>query len=164
MTNSFGLRAVRKAQNVFPGIMMAVVVALAAKFISEHYGAPVMLMALLIGMAFNFLTEDDGKCLAGIEFSAKAFLRIGVALLGLGITLQRIAATGHEVLYITVGGVLLTIVCGLGLSRVLGRRVRFGLLTGGLSRSAGRQLHSPFRRSCQRMKCWNGIRSSPSSP
>ena len=131
MTHSFGLGAVRKAQNVFPGIMMAVVVALAAKFISEHYGAPLMLMALLIGMAFNFLTEDGGKCLAGIEFSAKALLRIGVALLGLGITLQQIAATGHEVLFITVGGVVLTIICGLGLSRVLGRRVRFGLLTGG---------------------------------
>lgn len=131
MTNSFGLATVRKAQNVFPGIMMAVVVALAAKFISEHYGAPVMLMALLIGMAFNFLTEDGGKCLAGIEFSSKTLLRIGVAFLGLGITLQQIAATGQEVLYITISGVLLTIACGLGLSRILGRRVRFGLLTGG---------------------------------
>jgi uncharacterized integral membrane protein (TIGR00698 family) len=131
MTQTFGLTALRKAQIVFPGILMAIVVALAAKFISEHYGAPVMLTALLIGMAFNFLTEDECKCLAGIEFSAKARLRVGVALLGLGITLQQIAATGHEVLYITVGGVLLTIACGLALSRVLGRRVRFGLLTGG---------------------------------
>ena len=54
-------------------------------------------------------------------------------ILGLGITLQQIAATGHEVLYISVGGVVLTIVCSLG----LGRRVRFGLLTGGAVATCG---------------------------
>ena len=132
MKNSFGLTTLRKAQKVFPGLMMCVVVALAAKLICEHFGAPVMLMALLIGMAFNFLTEDYGKCLAGIEFSAKALLRIGAAFLGLGITLQQIATTGHEVLDINVGGVVLTIVCSLGLSRV-----RFGLLTGGAVATCG---------------------------
>ena len=132
MTNSFGLTTLRKAQKVFPGLMMCVVVALAAKLICEHFGAPVMLMALLIGMAFNFLTEDYGKCVAGIEFSAKALLRKGTVFLGLGITLQQIAATGHEVLYINVGGVVLTIVCSLGLSRV-----RFGLLTGGAVATCG---------------------------
>lgn len=131
MTPPFGLLVARKAQIVFPGFLTAVVVALAAKFLSEHYGVPVMLMALLIGMAFNFLTEEGGKCVEGIEFSSKTLLRVGVAFLGLGITLQQIASTGHEVLYITVSGVVLTMICGLGLSRVLGRRVRFGLLTGG---------------------------------
>ena len=132
MKNSFGLTTLRKAQKVFPGLMMCVVVALAAKLICEHFGAPVMLMALLIGMAFNFLTEDYGKCVAGIEFSAKALLRKGTAFPGLGITLQQIATTGHEVLYINVGGVVLTIVCSLGLSRV-----RFGLLTGGAVATCG---------------------------
>lgn len=131
MTKNTGLLIARKAQIVFPGCLTAVVVALAAKFLSEHYGVPVMLMALLIGMAFNFLTEEDGKCVAGIEFSSKVLLRVGVAFLGLGITLQQIAATGHEVLYITISAVALTMICGLALSRVLGRRVRFGLLTGG---------------------------------
>lgn len=121
----------RKAQDVFPGLISAVTVALAARFISEHYGAPVMLMALLIGMAFSFLTEENNKCLEGIEFASKKLLRLGVALLGLGITVQQIASTGHEVLLITVGSVALTIALGLLLSRVLGRRTRFGLLTGG---------------------------------
>ncbi|AUJ63526.1 hypothetical protein B9057_04025 [Aestuarium zhoushanense] len=131
MTSNFGQAAVRRAQNVLPGVMTAVVLALAAKFISEHYGAPVMLMALLIGMAFNFLAEEGGKCVEGIEFASKTLLRLGVAFLGLGITLQQIASTGHQVLYITLAGVLLTMASGLVLSRVLGRRVRFGLLTGG---------------------------------
>lgn len=131
MSNFSDLMVVRNARTVFPGLISAVTVALAARFISEHYGAPVMLMALLIGMAFSFLTEDGNKCLEGIEFASKKLLRIGVALLGLGITVQQIASTGHEVLLITLGGVALTIAMGLGLSRLLGRRACFGLLTGG---------------------------------
>ncbi|MEO1250362.1 MAG: YeiH family protein [Pseudomonadota bacterium] len=120
-----------RARTLFPGVLSAVTIGLAATFISEHYGAPVMLMALLLGMAFTFLAEADSKCVDGIEFSSKVLLRFGVALLGLGITLQQIASTGIEVLGIILAGVALTIALGLLLSRVLGRRTRFGLLTGG---------------------------------
>ena len=34
----------------FPGVMVSVLVALAAQFVAEHYGAPAMLMALLDGI------------------------------------------------------------------------------------------------------------------
>ena len=54
---------------------------------SEHYAAPVMLFALLIGMAFNFLYEDK-RCEAGIELASKSLLKIGVALLGVRVTLR----------------------------------------------------------------------------
>jgi len=131
MSQFADLAYVRKARTLFPGVLTSLTVAFAAKFISEHYGAPVMLMALLIGMAFNFLVEDGGACVAGIEFSSKVLLRFGVALLGLGITVQQIASTGSEVLLITLGGVALTISMGLALSRILGRGTRFGLLIGG---------------------------------
>ena len=130
MTMIENLRTGRMRQ-LFPGILIAVTVGLAAMFISEHYGAPVMLMALLLGMAFNFLAEDEDVCAEGIEFVSKTILRFGVALLGLGITLQQIMSTGVEVLIIVLAGVALTIVLALGLSRLLGRRTRFGLLTGG---------------------------------
>ncbi len=118
-------------RNLFPGFLSSVTVALAAKFISEHYNAPVMLMALLIGMAFAFLAEDGATTAAGIEFASKKLLRFGVALLGLGITFQQILALGAEVFAMTIIAVLLTIALGLLLSRVLGRRTRFGLLIGG---------------------------------
>ena len=38
-----------------PGLLVSFTIAAAARFMSEHYTAPVMLFALLIGMAFNFL-------------------------------------------------------------------------------------------------------------
>jgi len=131
MSKLADLALVQRARLLFPGVLTSLTVAFAAKFISEHYGAPVMLIALLIGMAFNFLVEDGGTCVAGIEFSSKVVLRFGVALLGLGITVQQIASTGSEVLLITLCGVILTISLGLVLSRFLGRGTRFGLLIGG---------------------------------
>ncbi|MDA7963463.1 putative sulfate exporter family transporter [Ruegeria sp.] len=131
MTSIAEMRLTRKAHELFPGLLTAVTIAFAAKFISEHYGAPVMLMALLIGMAFNFLAEDGGQCVPGIELASKTLLRFGVGLLGLGITVQQMMETGSTMLLITVSGVVLTIFAGLAFSRVLGRKTRFGLLTGG---------------------------------
>ena len=75
----------RRARDVlratYPGVLVALTIALASTWLSQHYGAPVMLFALLFGMAFHFLHEE-GRCVAGIEFTSKAILRLGVALLG----------------------------------------------------------------------------------
>lgn len=57
-----------------PGLGLAVILAMAAQFLSDHYGAPVMLMAILLGMPFHFLTEDE-RTKRGIDFAAKALLR-----------------------------------------------------------------------------------------
>lgn len=42
---------------LLPDFLVSLVVAVAARFLSEHYGAPAMLMALLLGMAFHFLAS-----------------------------------------------------------------------------------------------------------
>jgi uncharacterized integral membrane protein (TIGR00698 family) len=126
-----GAKAAQDARLLFPGILMAATIGLAAKFLSEHYGAPVMLMALLLGMAFSFLSEDENRCQRGIEFSSNSILRFGVALLGLGITVQQIRALGGEVILITLSGVLFTVLLGPVLARISGSKSFFGLLVGG---------------------------------
>src|SRR4051795_7806639 len=70
-----------------PGFLVSVVVAVAARFLSDHYGAPAMLMALLLGIAFHFLAEE-GRCVPGIAVSAKGVLRFGVALLGIRVSVE----------------------------------------------------------------------------
>ena len=115
---------------VGPGFLVSLVVAVAAQFLSEHYGAPAMLMALLLGIAFHFLAEE-GRCVEGIEFSAKMVLRIGVALLGARISLELLVGLGPELIALVVLGVILTILVGLAGSRLLGRGWRLALLTGG---------------------------------
>ncbi|WP_170384697.1 YeiH family protein [Ruegeria atlantica] len=114
------------------GILVSVVVAVAAKFLSEHYGAPAMLMALLLGIAFHFLSEDDaGGCRAGIEFTARTVLRFGVALLGARISIELMMNLGADLIVVVIAGVILTILFGLLGARLLGRGWRFGVLTGG---------------------------------
>lgn len=114
----------------WPGFLVCAVVAIAAKFVSEHYGAPVMLMALLLGMALNFLSVE-GTCKPGIEVTARQVLRIGVALLGLRITLDQVTALGWQPVLMVVGAVAFTLALGVVLARWMGYRVFFGLLTGG---------------------------------
>lgn len=113
-----------------PGVICAAVVAIAAMFMSEHYGASAMLFALLLGMALNFLGQE-GKCVAGIQFAASTVLRIGVALLGLRITFGEISALGSNTALMVVAGVLLTILFGWLFSRFSSTEKYFGLLTGG---------------------------------
>lgn len=113
-----------------PGIAVSLVIGVTAQFLSEHYGAPAMLMALLLGIAFHFLAEE-GRCVPGIEFTAKTVLRIGVALLGVRISVELLMGLGAELIALVVAGVILTIFVGLIGARMLGRGWRLGLLTGG---------------------------------
>lgn len=113
-----------------PGLLVSTVIAVAAKFLSEHYGAPAMLMALLLGIAFHFLAEE-GKCVPGIAFTSRTILRAGVALLGARISVELLIGLGPQLILLVVAGVILTILFGLLGSRILGRGWRFALLTGG---------------------------------
>ena len=53
-----------------PGLVIAGLVALAASWLAEHYATPVMLFALLLGIAVNFLSRVD-RCKPGIEFASR---------------------------------------------------------------------------------------------
>ena len=119
-----------QVRGLFPGVLACVVVAAAATFLSEHYGAPVMLFALLLGMAMNFLS-GDGACKPGIEFTARQVLRVGVALLGLRITIGQIAELGWLPVVIVVVSVVLTIAVSMVVARLMGFQSLFGLLSGG---------------------------------
>lgn len=120
---------------LLPGIAVSAIVAVAATFLAEHHGAPVMLLALLLGMALNFLTQPEGgqisRSAAGIDFTARSILRLGVALLGLRITLDQVLALGWRPMALVVLAVALTIGTGILLARRLGFQMFFGLLTGG---------------------------------
>lgn len=119
-----------RIQSLMPGVLVAGVIALASQFIAEHYGAPAMLLALLLGIALNFLSEDS-RCSAGIAFSARQLLRLGVALLGLRISFEVVGALGFQVVALVIGAVLATIAFGLASARIFGFRYRFGLLSAG---------------------------------
>lgn len=118
-------------QAYFPGVVVATTVAIAAMFLSEHYGAPVMLFALLLGMALNFLSEPGSATAAGIQFSSKTLLRLAVGLLGAQITIAQIMQLGIAPVITVVAAVLLTIGFGVLAARVFGLSKEFGVLTAG---------------------------------
>ena len=67
--------------------------ALASTYLSDHYHAPPVIFALLLGMALNTLSAEP-RYRPGIDFSARVLLRISVALLGLRITFAQVGQLG----------------------------------------------------------------------
>ena len=109
---------------------MSGILALAAQFISDYYGAPTMLMALLFGMALNFLSKEK-RCVEGINFTAQKVLRVGVCLLGARISFDMISAVGLVNVAITVMAVLATIGFGITMSKWFNIDSYFAFLTSG---------------------------------
>ena len=109
-----GVRALRLPAlgGIGPGLLASLVIAAAAAFLADHYSGPVMLFALLLGMAMNFLSDVD-RCKAGISFASRTVLRLGVALLGFRITLQQVAALGWKPVILVVAVVSLTILASI---------------------------------------------------
>jgi len=133
-----GVRALRLPAlgGIGPGVLASLVIAGAAAFLADHYSGPVMLFALLLGMAMNFLSEVD-RCKAGISFASRTVLRLGVALLGFRITLQQVAALGWQPVALVIGVVTITILVSIWAAKKMGFRPEFGLLSGGATAICG---------------------------
>ena len=136
----------RQLRRLSPGLVVALIVALAATFVSEHYGGPKFLYALLMGMALHFLSED-ARCGPGIEFAARQLVRLGVALLGARIAFGDVQALGGAGVAWLAAAVALTIGFGVALARALGLPARFGLISGRATGICGisAALRSPAR-------------------
>lgn len=119
-----------RANVLFPGVVVAAITAITAQFLADHYATPAMLLALLLGIALGFLGEE-GKTVPGIGFSAKTLLRLGIALLGVRISIEMTMSLGWEVVLLIVGAVLITIAFGLIIAPLFGHKWRFAALTAG---------------------------------
>lgn len=113
-----------------PGLLLSVTVALASLFISSRYGGPVMLYAILFGIAFNFLNEDP-KTAPGVQFASKRVLQLGVILLGASVTFTEIAALGWATALLVVAAVATTIAVGILIGRSAGLSAPHATLSAG---------------------------------
>ena len=125
-----------ESATIAPGLLLSIVIAAAATFVSDHYGGPKFLYALLLGISLHFLSEH-GKCVAGIEFAAKKLVRIGVALLGVRIAYSDVATIGLQGVGVLAGAVVLTICFSMILARLLRVPGPFALLAGGATGICG---------------------------
>lgn len=73
-----------------PGLLVAGLASMAAAYLSDHYGAPVTLMALLIGLAMSIFSADK-PLLPGLRFASRTLLRVGIVHVSARVTLSQIA-------------------------------------------------------------------------
>jgi len=137
MTHSLLTLRVQHLRELFPGLMASAIVAAAAAFLAEHYATPVMLLALLLGMAMGFLSDAESRSKAGIDFASRSVLRFGIALLGIRLTVGQMMALGWEPLLLVIGSVVLVILISIAVAKRFGFDPLFGMLTGGATAICG---------------------------
>jgi uncharacterized integral membrane protein (TIGR00698 family) len=118
------------AGSIAPGVAATLIVALAATYLSDHYHAPPVIFALLLGMALNQLSAE-ARYLPGINVSARTLLRLSVALLGLRITFGQVGELGWSTAAMVIVTVPLTIGFGWILAKFMKLDGRYGVLSGG---------------------------------
>jgi|1048.fasta_scaffold01864_3 uncharacterized integral membrane protein (TIGR00698 family) len=114
----------------FPGLALCAVIAAASTLISQSYGGPLFLYALLLGMAFNSLLKGS-PLVKGIQWTTSTLLRIGVALLGLRLGLDMVSEMGALPFVLVLAGVSVTLGIGLLMGRWLGQTRAESVLTSG---------------------------------
>lgn len=116
-----------------PGLLLSLLVALAALLASSWAAGriplPAMVLALLFGMVLNPLARWP-VFQPGTVFCLKRILRWSVALLGLRIALGDIAALGWSTGVLVVVSMIATLAAGFLFARLLSQHPAYGALAG----------------------------------
>jgi uncharacterized integral membrane protein (TIGR00698 family) len=120
----------------FPGLAACGAAAAAAAWLSDHYGFPIILMGLLVGLALNFISANEATH-RGLDFASRTFLRIGIVVLGLQVTFMQIAVIGPVPFAALVVIMAATIGAGFVGARLSGQSSYAGLLAGGATAICG---------------------------
>ncbi len=129
-------KALEFTKTLVPGLLVTALVGMAAAFLGSHYKGSMLLFALLLGLALHFISEDT-RCAIGIQFASSTVLRLGVALLGLRLTIDHVVTLGWQTVVALLAAVSLTIALGLLLARLFRVRTSLGVLIGGATAICG---------------------------
>jgi uncharacterized integral membrane protein (TIGR00698 family) len=123
---------------IFPGLILAFVLAIGGQFLSEFIGvwwmglpkspiSPIM-MAILLGILVRNTVALPESFNPGIRFGLVRVLRLGIVLLGIRLSLGEVGAIGLQSLPIIVGAVTAALLIVTFLSRKFGLTARLGTL------------------------------------
>lgn len=102
-----------------PGVLLCLMVAGAAMALAALSGLPVILIALGLGIATRPIADAIAQP-SGIGWSARAPLRLGIALIGARLSLTELSHFGWPAAALAVGAVLVSLSGGTLLGRALG--------------------------------------------
>lgn len=118
------------------GMVVVSIAAVAASWLSEHYGMPIIVVGLLLGLALNFMNSDE-RIHAGLDFASTSCLRIGICILGTQVTFAQF----HDLGLASFAGLLATMACvvaaGVATARLYARPLPEGVLAGGATAICG---------------------------
>lgn len=123
-------------QRLWPGFAVCAIASIAAAWLSEHYGAPIILMGLLIGLSLNFVTSE-ARTHPGLDFVSKGCLRWGIVVLGTQVTIAQIGGLGP----VPFAALVLVMAAAMGaallVARLTGAPTAVGILAGGATAICG---------------------------
>ena len=124
------------AHTLFPGLIACAVAAAAAAWLAEHYGFPIILLGLLVGLSLNFVAREPTTH-SGLDFASRTFLRWGIVLLGLQVTFGQIGSLGAAPFGALLVVMAMTFAAGIAGARVAGQSRYAGILAGGATAICG---------------------------
>jgi uncharacterized integral membrane protein (TIGR00698 family) len=119
-----------------PGLAICAVASLAAAWLAEHYGFPIILLGLLIGLSLNFVAHD-ARTHRGLDFASRTFLRIGIVILGFQVTFAQIATLGITPFVALLVVMAAAMAAALAGARMSGQSSYAGILAGGATAICG---------------------------
>ncbi len=119
-----------------PGLAACGTASLAAAWLAEHYGFPIILLGLLIGLALSFLAEVE-RTAPGLDLASRYLLQAGLVLLGLQVTFAQVAELGWLAFAGLVLVMIVTFASAVVTARVLGEQRETGILAGGATAICG---------------------------
>ena len=107
---------------LLPGILFVIALALAAKALYYATGSAVspVLCAIALGILWKNLVGAGVWAEAGIDFAGRQLLRVGIALIGLRLTLLVLADVSVSAIPVVLAAVTVALATALGLGRLLG--------------------------------------------
>ncbi|MBB4640342.1 YeiH family protein [Rhizorhapis suberifaciens] len=130
------LSLVERWKALSPGLAICGIASIAAAWLSEHYGAPIILMGLLIGLSLNFITSEP-RTHKGLDMASKTCLRWGIVVLGTQVTLAQIGGFGPIPFIALLLVMSASMAAALIVARLAGQSTAIGLLAGGATAICG---------------------------
>ena len=123
-------------QGVFPGVLLAVVIAYISNFlhglivIDRQKPVSAVIIAIIIGLLYKNLIGKTQVIKAGIDFCLKKVLRLAIILLGLSLSFKAVILTGASSLVIILLCVTVAMVLTTLIGRKLGLKIKMATLIG----------------------------------
>ncbi|MFN6934227.1 MAG: YeiH family protein [Tsuneonella sp.] len=119
-----------------PGLAIVGVAAGTSAWLAEHYGFPIILLGLLIGLALNFVAREEATH-PGLDLASRSCLRWGIVALGFQVTLAQVLDLGPWPFAALIGIMLVAFFAGVGGAAVSGQSRYAGILAGGATAICG---------------------------